>query len=226
MSAKTDALPFVRQVHVNGVDLSYVEQGEGDPVVFVHGAFSDHRYWEPQRHAIAEHYRFIAYDWRYHGPGNWLDEGQQYIIPVHALDLAGLIKQLHAAPAHLVALSAGAIPATLIAVEYPELVRTLTLVEPALTALTADLPEAKSAAETRSAATKPVIAAAKAGDAALAARLLFELVNNQGPGSFDRQPTPASNWNSRKLKCSEVISSPKAPAARQRGSRPWSDQSA
>jgi non-heme chloroperoxidase len=35
------------QLRVNGVDLSYIEQGAGSPVVFVHGAWMDLRYWEP-----------------------------------------------------------------------------------------------------------------------------------------------------------------------------------
>jgi hypothetical protein len=32
------------QLRVNGVDLSYIEQGAGPPVVFVHGAWMDLRY--------------------------------------------------------------------------------------------------------------------------------------------------------------------------------------
>ena len=43
------------------------------------------------------------------------------------------------------------------------------VVEPALTALLADLPEAKAAVEQRSTAFQPIIAAAKAGDAPHAA---------------------------------------------------------
>ena len=41
------------QLRVNGGDLSYIEQGTGAPVVFVHGAWMGLRYWEPQRQAIA-----------------------------------------------------------------------------------------------------------------------------------------------------------------------------
>ena len=33
--------PAVKEVEVNGVRVSYVEQGAGEPIVFVHGAFSD-----------------------------------------------------------------------------------------------------------------------------------------------------------------------------------------
>ena len=33
------------RLRVNGTELPYVEQGSGIPVVLVHGAWMDHRYW-------------------------------------------------------------------------------------------------------------------------------------------------------------------------------------
>ncbi len=45
----------VKQMRVNGVDLAYVEEGRGETVVFVHGAFGDWRNWERLRPAIAAH---------------------------------------------------------------------------------------------------------------------------------------------------------------------------
>ena len=74
LSAQSTA-PRARQLRANGVDLSYVEQGTGAPVVFVHGAVADLRFWEPQREAFARQHRFIAYTYRYHGTGPWPDEG-------------------------------------------------------------------------------------------------------------------------------------------------------
>src|ERR1700736_4450635 len=41
--------PQIKRASVNGVDLSYQEQGRGTPVVFVHGALSDLRVWNAQR---------------------------------------------------------------------------------------------------------------------------------------------------------------------------------
>jgi pimeloyl-ACP methyl ester carboxylesterase len=69
------------QLRVNGVDLSYIEQGAGSPVVFAHGAWMDLHYWEPQRHAMATQYRFMAYSLRYHGTPPCPDEGQHYSAP-------------------------------------------------------------------------------------------------------------------------------------------------
>jgi pimeloyl-ACP methyl ester carboxylesterase len=179
---------MMRQVRVNDVDLSYVEQGTGPPVVFVHGAFSDLRYWEPQRQAIAIHYRFIAYTARYHGTAPWSDAGQQYAWATHVADLVAFIRWLNAGPVHLVGLSAGGRTATLVAVQYPDLVRSLTLAEPGLHELLVDLPETQPVYDERTKALEPIGTAIQAGEVVQATKLFFEMVNNQGPGAFDRQP--------------------------------------
>ena len=95
--------PPLRHLRVNCVGLSYVDQGTGTSVVFIHGAFSHLRIWEPQRAAVARSYRFIAYNQRDHGPEPWPDEGQHYSTATHAADLAAFLDALQAGPAHLVA---------------------------------------------------------------------------------------------------------------------------
>jgi pimeloyl-ACP methyl ester carboxylesterase len=177
-----------RQLPVNGTDLSYIEQGTGTPVVFVHGAFSDSRYWEPQRQAIAEQHRFIAYTYRYHGTTPWPDEGQQYAAATHATDLAGLIRGLNAGPVHLVGFSLGGLLTTLVASQHPDLVRSLTLIDPGIAALLGDIPDAAPLIEDRVTAFGSIGATAKAGDAAQATNLMFDWVNNQGAGALDKQP--------------------------------------
>jgi pimeloyl-ACP methyl ester carboxylesterase len=191
LQARADEAPPSRHLRVNGVDLSYIEQGTGAPVVFVHGAMSDLRAWEPQRQAIATQYRFIAYTYRYHGTAPWPDEGQHYSAATHAADLAAFIRQLNVSPAHLVAISYGGLLATLVASEHPALVRSLTLLEPALGALLADIPEGKPVRAEFGKAFAPIRTAAKAGEAEQATKLLFDLVNNQGAGAFDRLPEAA-----------------------------------
>ena len=57
----------VTYVQVNGVELEYVDEGRGVPVVFSHGGGSDVRYWEPQREVFAARYRFVGYSHRSHG---------------------------------------------------------------------------------------------------------------------------------------------------------------
>lgn len=178
--------PPLRHLQVNGVDLSYLDQGTGAPVVFVHGSFLDLRFWEPQRQAIAQQNHFIAYNRRYHGPAAWPDNGKDYSVATHAADLAAFPRQLQAGPVHLVGHSYGGLLATLVAIEYPELLRSVTLAEPGMGALLADMPEGKSVLDDRSRAMAPAREAVKAGDAAQATKLLFDWVACQGAGAFEK----------------------------------------
>jgi pimeloyl-ACP methyl ester carboxylesterase len=160
---------------VNGVDLSYVDQGTGAPVVFVHGSFSDFRIWELQRPAVAQSYHFIAYNERDHGPEPWPDAGQHYSAATHAADLAAFLDALQAGPVHLVAHSSGGVVATLVAIDHSDVVRSVTLAEPAIGTLLADLPEGKAPLDDRAQALAQVRAAVNAGDAVQATKVLFEV---------------------------------------------------
>lgn len=177
-----------RRLRANGTELSYVEQGSGTPVVFVHGAVADLRYWEPQREAVAKRNRFVAYTFRYHGTAPWTDEGKQYSAATHAADLGAFIGGLKSGPVHLVGLSYGGLLAALVAVKQPALIRTLTLAEPALFGILADLPEGKPALESWTKGTAPIIAAIKQGDAVQATKLLSAVVNGEPVENFEKLP--------------------------------------
>jgi pimeloyl-ACP methyl ester carboxylesterase len=115
---------------VNGATLAYREQGEGEPVVFVHGGLSDLRTWEQQLPAVGRSYRAITYSRRFARPNE--DVGPEADDPMlpHVDDLAAFLREIGAAPAHLVGNSWGAFISLLTAVRYPDLVRTLVLEEP------------------------------------------------------------------------------------------------
>src|SRR5262245_11819663 len=177
--------PTLKEVSVNGTTIRYVEQGRGAPVVFVHGAISDHRYWEPQREAVANRYRFIAIDRRYFGAAPWPDTGVRISQDTDADDLAAFIRALKIEPAVLVGVSAGANVALITAVRYPELARAVFVHEPGLRSIVTDSADRRLVSEAladRSAAR----AAAAAGNMADAARLFVAGIS--GPGSFDRLP--------------------------------------
>ena len=174
---------------INGVRLTYVEQGSGEPIVFVHGAFSDLRVWEPIRDEVAKRYWFVAYNQRYFGTEPWPDDGKNFGIQTDANDLAKFITSLRAGPVHLVTRSRGGGVAMAAALKNPALVRTLTLHEPALlSVLPVDSAEGKAAREDRSKFISAAIAANKAGDPVRTVRLFIEAVWQLGPGGFDRLP--------------------------------------
>jgi pimeloyl-ACP methyl ester carboxylesterase len=72
---------LAKEAEVNGVRIQYPEDGSGAPVVFVHGAVTDHRAWEPVRDEIARKYRFIALTQRYFGTGK-MTEGNTASRPL------------------------------------------------------------------------------------------------------------------------------------------------
>jgi pimeloyl-ACP methyl ester carboxylesterase len=173
----------VTHVQVNGVDVEYVDEGTGVPVVFSHGGSSDLRYWEPQRDAFAVRYRFVAYSHRFHGSGAWPPDGD-YSAAAHVADLVEIMRRLGAGPVHLVGFSTAiALRATL---REPGLVRSLTLLEPNVPWLLDGDPDGAAVLAWWRGENERVDAEA-AGDGARAARLWFELVNNRGPGAFDAQ---------------------------------------
>ena len=137
-----------KEVEVNGVRLQYIEQGSGEPIVFVHGAPHDLRAWEPVREAIAKRYEFIAYNQRYFGTKPWPDEGTNFSIATHADDLAKFITSLNAGPVHLVGWSHGGLVAVIAALSDPSLLRSLVLYEATvISVLPAESPEGKMARE-------------------------------------------------------------------------------
>lgn len=126
--ATAEATPT--KILVNGVQLHYVDAGNGVPAIFIHGGLEDYRAWDQQIAAFSQRYRAIAYSRRYNFPNSGAIPGDSYSALVDAKDLAALIKRLGLPPAHLVGNSYGAYVALLVAVMHPELVRSLVLSEP------------------------------------------------------------------------------------------------
>ncbi len=56
-----------KTLEVDGATLQYMDEGSGEPIVFVHGAFSDMRAWLQVHKALSKHYRVISYTRRFYG---------------------------------------------------------------------------------------------------------------------------------------------------------------
>jgi len=165
----------VRRLLLNGVAVEYEERGTGVPVVFSHGGASDLRYWAPQRDAFAGRYRFVAYSRR----------TGDVSAATQVADLLAIIRRLEAGPVHLVGFSTAI--ALRVAAQEPELLRSLTIVEPnAPWVLEGDRAGKKALADWRRENKR--IHAEAGDDREQAAALWFDLVNNRGRGAFARQP--------------------------------------
>ncbi len=124
---------------VNGAQLSYLDVGRGDPIVFVHGSLTDYRVWLEEVQALSAHYRVIAYSRRYHFPNTGGGNGGDYSVGLHQKDLAGLMDALDLPNAYLVGHSYGGLIAASFAVKYPDRVRSLVLIEPTMPEIAAGM---------------------------------------------------------------------------------------
>ncbi|MCZ7661599.1 MAG: alpha/beta hydrolase [Thermoleophilia bacterium] len=109
--------------------LFYAEQGNGEPVLLLHGFGLTHELWQEQA-PLADEFRLVAYDAR--GCGASVAPQTGYDIPDHAGDLLGLLDHLGLDSAHLVGHSRAGAVLVAVALDHPERVRSLFFVDSVL----------------------------------------------------------------------------------------------
>jgi len=174
----------VNTVRVNGYDMAYVERGNGEPLILVHGALSDYRTWLPLMQELSETNRVIAVSLRHYYPENWQGEDNDLTMQQHAEDLAAFIKALDLGPVNLLGHSRGAVVTMMVASKHPELVSKLVLAEPEpLKSMLSSNPRAKKKLAEREAKMKEAVKHYQQGDPEGGLKLLVEYI--AGPGSWD-----------------------------------------
>ncbi|MFJ5717538.1 alpha/beta fold hydrolase [Neobacillus sp. NPDC093127] len=103
----------------------YEETGNGEPLILIHGVGLDHHMWEKQVKGLSKQYRVICYDMLGHG-GSDHPPGP-YSLSHYVAQLAGLLLQLQIDTCHLVGFSMGGMVAQAFALEFPEKIKTLTI---------------------------------------------------------------------------------------------------
>jgi non-heme chloroperoxidase len=183
--AAPPAADRLQTVRVNHVTLHYVERGTGEPIAFVHGALVDYREWGPVAEQLSDKYRTIVYSRRYNFPNDNRRPANNHSAAVEAADLAALNRHLRLGPMHVVGVSYGAYTALLLALREPQMIRTLTLVEPPLIKWLADLPGGPALFDQFYRGTWQAAGRAfTRGDATTAMRISLDFF--VGPGGFDR----------------------------------------
>ncbi len=113
-----------------GVRLFYGDEGEGSPVLLVHGWSCDGSDWSYQVPALVDAgYRAITVDLRGHGRSSIPEGG--YSPAGFARDLAALVESLACGPVVAVGHSMGGATVVALAVEHPEVVRAIVPVDSA-----------------------------------------------------------------------------------------------
>jgi pimeloyl-ACP methyl ester carboxylesterase len=171
-------------IHLNGIDLHHEVQGDGPPLVIIHGGWTDHTVWSTVAGLLADEFRVVSYDRRGHSrtqrpPG-------PYRRRDHEDDLTALIEALDCAPAYLAGSSYGGLVALSLAARRPDLVRAVAVHEPvALSAATAG--EAGRLARAAEATMATVVEEIAAGDIEGGTRRFVE-EGVLGPGAWQRLP--------------------------------------
>ena len=127
-------------IEINGTRLEFVRKGSGETVVFVHGSASDLRTWHLQLDAFGKQFRTVAYSRRYHWPNAKIVNGGDYAVQEHVHDLEAVLRSLGSGPVHLVGHSYGGYICLLLAVQTPQLLRSLVLAEPPVLTLLVSVP--------------------------------------------------------------------------------------
>ncbi len=176
----------IKQINVNGTQFAYVEAGQGDPVVLVHGGLQDYRFWSSHLAVFAKSHRVIAYSRQNHFPNATSKDGlPDGAADAHGEDLAAMLAGLGIKRAHIVAHSSGAHAALFFAANHPEMVRTLVINEPPAAALLTGAPGGIDVLKEWGARFAPAREAFQKEDIDAGLRLFAEAVG--GPGTYDRR---------------------------------------
>jgi pimeloyl-ACP methyl ester carboxylesterase len=105
----------------NGVRIHYVEEGEGEPVLLIHGLGGDLEEWVRTGvlPALARDHRVIAFDLRGHGMSDKPHDSGQYGMEVIE-DGVRLLDHLKIAKAHVVGYSMGALIVSALLATHPD----------------------------------------------------------------------------------------------------------
>lgn len=133
--AGTIVLPPAKIVDVKGVQTSYHRAGSGEPIVFIYGgnfgsanSASNAHAWNLNFVPLADQFDVIAYDKIGQGfTGNPLRD-EDYTMAAVVRHAADFIATQNLPPVHLVGHSRGGFAAVRLALEHPQLVRTVTIV--------------------------------------------------------------------------------------------------
>lgn len=112
--------------NVNGINLCYRIDGEGDPIVGIHGYGSKKESFMAQTPVLGKQFKMISYDNR--GSGKSERPNTPYMMEMFADDLNGLLVYLRIKKTHIIGLSMGGMIALKFVNKYPSRVNKLVLI--------------------------------------------------------------------------------------------------
>lgn len=104
----------------NGIQLHYIEKGEGEPLIFLHELSGTADSFAAQFRRLSRTYRCIAFNARGYPPSDVPQDESRYGVEFAVGDLEALLDGFGIAKAHIVGLSMGAYTALIFALRHPE----------------------------------------------------------------------------------------------------------
>lgn len=114
------------KLKTDDIQIYYESYGQGEPIVFISGFNGDHMIWKQMAACLSNQYQTIVFDNR--GAGQSDAPDAPYTVEMMAADTVSLCRTLGLDKCHFVGLSMGGCIAQTIALNYPEQVRSATLV--------------------------------------------------------------------------------------------------
>ena len=116
-------MPFL---FTNNINIHYEIIGNGPPLLFIHGLGGSFKDWEKQVAFFEKEYQIILCDLRGHGKTDKPEA--PYSVPLFTQDIASFLKTLAVDQAHVVGHSLGGMISFQLALDYPKLVKSLTII--------------------------------------------------------------------------------------------------
>ena len=182
-----DEIASLKTVRVNGVELHYLDEGSGPPLILIHGGLGDYREWGAQMARFSARNRVIAYSRRYNYPNHNEPISPNHSAIIEAEDLAALIDLLKLERVDIVGYSYGAFTALCYATRHPERVRNLVLAEPPVLKWLRDIAGGNVGLDHfMNAIWQPAASAFRNNDPQAALRITCDYFG--GKGSYDAMP--------------------------------------
>ncbi len=115
-------------IDINNTQLYYEDKGNGkETLVFGHSMLFNLRMFDEQVDHLVANYRCISFDFRGHGKSKSPQDG--YDLDTLTEDIAQLINKLKCYPCHFIGFSMGGMVALRLAIKYPDLIKSLILID-------------------------------------------------------------------------------------------------
>lgn len=124
-----------RFVDVDGIRTRYFDEGDGPPILFLHGGnfgspggASTARIWEPVFLSLSSQFNTISMDRLGQGYTDNPKRDEDYTMDAVVQHVAAFVRKLGKGPCHLVGHSRGGYIVARLALEHPDVARTITIV--------------------------------------------------------------------------------------------------